>query len=221
MLCAATQGALPDAKMSQTPAPAGAAPVVLSAAPLSAAPGTPESAPLDPELVVVSPELEPVPPEPELEPPELEPALPEPAPPELEPVPPELELVPLELVLPTPELDVVPLEPGLVLPELALVAAPVLPPPPPEPEPAPELPFVDTAAPEEGSLEPLEQPPATATARIAAPTKDRGGPMTRIELKRRVHGLAEFMRERYYVQARCQFRLLRSSRRLDPFPAPR
>jgi len=193
VLCAATQGALPDAKMSQTPAPAGAAPVVLSAAPLSAAPGTPESAPLDPELVVVSPELEPVPPE-------------------LEPVPPELELVPA-----TPELDVVPLEPGLVLPELALVAAPVLAPPPPEPE----LPFVAPAAPEDGSLEPLEQPPAAAIARIAAQAKDRGRAMTTIELKRRARGFAEFMRERYYVQARCLIRLFRSPQRLDPFFAPR
>jgi hypothetical protein len=212
VLCAATQGALPDAKISQTPAPAGAAPVVLSAAPLSAALGTPESAPLDPELVVVSPELEPAPPE-------LEPV----PPPELEPVPPELELVPLELVPATPELDVVPLEPGLVLPELALVAAPVLPPPPPEPEPepAPELPFVAPAAPEDGSLEPLEQPPAAATARIAAQAKDRGRTMTTIELKRRARGFAEFMRERYYVQARCLIRLFRSPQRLDPFFARR
>jgi hypothetical protein len=216
VLCAATQGALPDAKMSQTPAPAGAAPVVLSAAPLSAAPGTPESAPLDPELALVPLELEPVPPELELIPLALEPM-----PPELELVPPELELVPLELVLPTPELDVVPLEPGLVLPELALVAAPALPPPPPEPGPAPELPFVAPAAPEEGGLELPEQPPAAATARIAAQARDPGRAMKTTERKRRVRGFAAFMRERYYVQARCLLRLLLSSQCLDPSAAPR
>ena len=143
-------------------------------------------------------------------------------PPELELVPlelvlgpPELELVPPELVLGPPELELVPLEPGLaplelvlvpplelalVLPELELVPPVLAPLDPAPPVPVPELPF---AAPvfDEVSLEPPEQPPAAATAIIAAPARNAGRAMETTERETRVLAFAKFMRELYYVHA--------------------
>jgi hypothetical protein len=182
VLCAATHGVLPDAKMSQTPLPAGA-PLVPPDAPLLP-PATPEPPaipppPPDPELALVPPEL--APPELVLGPP-----------PELAFVPPELPLTPPELVVGPLELAVVPPELELVPPVLAPFAPAAAP-----PVPAPELPFV---APFE--LDPPEQPPAAATAMIAAPARNAGRVPETTERTVRVLHFAEFMRELYYVHAR-------------------
>ncbi|MGD0677558.1 MAG: hypothetical protein ABSC94_19230 [Polyangiaceae bacterium] len=145
--------------------------------------------PEDPELAL--PELA----LPELALPELvlELALPELALPEL--ALPELALP--ELVAATPEFDVVALEPGVVLPKLELVP-PVFSPPVPEPV----LPFVAAAAVEDVSLAPPEQPPAAASARIAAPASDPGRAMGAPKRERRVPEWARFIPASYYVQPR-------------------
>jgi len=187
VLCAATHGVLPDAKMSQTPLPAGPPPLT-PAAPL-APPATPESPAMPPrppnpeltppELALEPPELALTPPELALEPPEL--AL---APPELALEPPELALTPPELPFTPPELAVVPPELEVVPPELA----------PPDAASAPPVaPF---------ELDPPEQPPTAAIAMIAAPASNAGrGPET-TEREVLVVDFADFMRELYYVHAR-------------------
>ena len=225
MLCAATHGVLPAAKISQTPLPAGAPPLL----PLTA----PESAALDPnscprswsscrripnscprsrsscshhwssvlaplELVLTPPELG-VPP-PELAPPELVLTPPELVVPPPELAPPELVLTPLELVLVTPELV-------FVLPELELlppVLAPLDPPLAP-PAPAPELPFeaLPFDPPGEVSSAPPEQAPVMTTVIIpTAANVDAGRTIETGERETRVLSFAKFMGGLYYVHAR-------------------
>lgn len=199
MLCAATHGVLPDAKISQTPFPAVAPP------PGPESPAMPPAS-LDPELVLV-PELVPLP----LVLAPLEPAL---APLELALVlPPELalalpELVPLVLAPLKPPIAL--LEPALVVPPALVLALPdvvplALEPPEPAvafPPPALELPFVAPLfdAPGELSLEPLEQLPAAVTVMIAAPARDATRPKETTERDKTALAFAKFMHELYYVR---------------------
>jgi hypothetical protein len=124
-------------------------------------------------------------------------------------------------VIATPELELVPLEPVVVLPEFEFVSPvpapldPAFAPPVLEPVPPPELPFVAppfNEAPGEGSLEPLEQPPAAATAIIAAPASDGGRARKTTEREKRLLDFAKFTHKPYCVQARCHLS--------TPLPSP-
>jgi len=112
-----------------------------------------------------------------------------------------LVLVPLVLV----PLVLVPPVPVLVLPELEPVPPVLEPAVPPlaAPVPAPELPFVAPLfdAPGELSFEPLEQPPAAATAIIAA-LASAGQAMETTEREACALGLAKSIRKVYYLGAR-------------------